>query len=127
VSPCLVSRSYTDDIVENDWDIPYTHSDALFDALLEHHLPSVPADYDALKSPSLDQFTEVQGIIAERKAKKAEVVKTTVVKHFGEVKEFDDEGRSVTYVKMHTGWHDYVGTQETMQDIIREKFYTERK
>lgn len=92
----------------NDWDIPYTHSEVLFDAFVEPHLSlgSQPLE--------LDWTTRV--------ARRKEIVRSREVDRFGSVEEMEEEGRKVILVKTFAGGHDYLGVQEGVQDMIRTTF-----
>jgi abhydrolase domain-containing protein 12 len=113
---------------ENDWDIPHTHSDVLFDAFLEPYLPPVTHTLNASTSSlSREQWLTFMAEAAARKDKKAEIVSNSTITHFGEIQEFEEGGkegmkRSVTLLKMLQGKHDYVGTQEGLQFVIGKKF-----
>ncbi|PPQ68412.1 hypothetical protein CVT26_006084 [Gymnopilus dilepis] len=108
---------------ENDWDIPHTHSDVLFQAFLEPHLPPVdtPENPFGLKTEEWDVIRAQQTL---RLNKRDETVKTTNIDRFGRVDEFWDAGndRQVVLVKTLAGGHDYLGVQEGLVDIIGQKF-----
>ncbi|ESK91229.1 abhydrolase domain-containing protein 12 [Moniliophthora roreri MCA 2997] len=106
---------------ENDWDIPYTHSEALFNAFLEPLLPSVKLPFNpaALSKEEWSVFTSQ---IQARNAKRDEIVTTTNFPHFGTVSEFTEGGRNIVFVKTLEGQHDYIGVQEGLQDIIGQKY-----
>ncbi|KAF9267591.1 alpha/beta-hydrolase [Marasmius fiardii PR-910] len=105
----------------NDWDIPYTHSEVLFNAFLEPHLPSVqlPSNPAALNKEQWSTFTNQ---ITARNAKMDEIVETTNFPYFGTVKKFSENERDIVFVKTLEGNHDYVGVQEGLQDIIGRKY-----
>ncbi|KAL0066206.1 hypothetical protein AAF712_006831 [Marasmius tenuissimus] len=105
---------------ENDWDIPYTHSEVLFNAFLEPLLPSVdlPPKAAAL---SKDEWSSFTNQITARNAKRDDIVTTTNFPYFGSVKEFSEGGRDIVFVKTLEGGHDYIGVQEGLQDIIGRK------
>jgi len=106
---------------ENDWDIPHTHSDVLFDAFLEPHLPSVITPENPFTLTQADW-----GVITEqrqsRKTKREAIVKSTTVDHFGRVDKFLDGDRKIMLVKTLVGGHDYLGVQEGLVDIIGKTF-----
>ncbi|KIK54601.1 hypothetical protein GYMLUDRAFT_99927 [Collybiopsis luxurians FD-317 M1] len=134
---------------ENDWDIPYTHSEILFNAFLDPLLPSVDIPSD-LVSTTKEDWSAFTAQIAARKAQRENIVTTTRMANFGVMEEFVDRGgettvggerirggeywaagqpgggspreREVIFVKMLEGNHDYVGVQEGLQDIIGQKF-----
>ncbi|KAG6837607.1 hypothetical protein H0H93_006128 [Arthromyces matolae] len=102
---------------ENDWDIPYTHGRVLFDAYLKPHLPplDLPEGLNVVHE-SWEKF------LAQREAwtvKRAEIVTTTVLPHFGIVEEFEIEGRKIVFLQTLAGAHDFLGIQEGVQDVIR--------
>ncbi|KAF5392010.1 hypothetical protein D9757_003349 [Collybiopsis confluens] len=134
---------------ENDWDIPYTHSEILFNAFLEPLLPPVDIPSDPV-STTKEDWSAFTAQIAARKNERENVVITTRMPNFGVMEEFTDRGgettvggervrggeywaagqqgggtprnREVIFVKMLEGNHDYVGVQEGLQDIIGQKF-----
>ncbi|KAF8918827.1 Alpha/Beta hydrolase protein [Mucidula mucida] len=93
---------------ENDWDIPYTHSEVLFNAFLEPHLPSVKLP----KTPR--RFPKTNGPSSRRSSLDAKIAAKTF--------EFTDGTRDIMFIKLAEGGHDYVGTQEGLQDIIGTKY-----
>lgn len=107
---------------EDDWEIPDSHSDVLFQAFLEPYLP------DPLPLPTLgnvfsnEEWAELSERQQERKELRESIVKTTPIPKFGKVLEFTKEGRTVELVKTHIGSHDFVGLQEGLQDIIKRRF-----
>ncbi|KAJ3994102.1 Alpha/Beta hydrolase protein [Lentinula boryana] len=134
---------------ENDWDIPYTHSEVLFNAFLEPLLPNVDIPSDPV-STTKEDWSAFSAQIAARKNRRENIVTTTQLPKFGVVEEFVDRGgeslvngepvsgaeywaagrpgggapweREVIFVKMLEGGHDYVGVQEGLQDLIGRKF-----
>ncbi|KAK7056629.1 hypothetical protein VNI00_002346 [Paramarasmius palmivorus] len=106
---------------ENDWDIPYTHSEAIFNAFLEPLLPSVklPLNPAAL---SKDEWSAFTSQIQTRNTKREEIVSTTKHTHFGTIQEFKQGGRNIVFVKTLEGKHDYIGIQEGLQDIIGQRY-----
>ncbi|KAJ3881623.1 Alpha/Beta hydrolase protein [Lentinula edodes] len=134
---------------ENDWDIPYTHSEVLFNAFLEPLLPNVDIPSDPV-STTKEDWSAFTAQIAARKTQRENLVTTTRLPNFGVMEEFVDRGgeslvngepvrgaeywaagrpgggapwdREVIFVKMLEGNHDNVGIQEGLQDIIGKKF-----
>lgn len=105
----------------DDWDIPHTHSDVLFNAFLKPHLPTIPLLPMTLPIPAetWDQYeTQRQAHFARRE----ELVAHTDLRNFGTLDEFQKEGRKILLVKSQAGNHDLVGIQEGLQDIIRKAF-----
>ena len=106
---------------KNDWDIPDTHSDVLFQAFLERQLPplDMPKDFMAV---SKQDWEKVQTQQRARQEKRNQILKSTTLVNFGRVDEFFDNGRKVILVKTLAGSHDYLGLQEGLQDIIGRTF-----
>lgn len=107
---------------ENDWDIPDSHSDVLFQAFLERQLPSldIPSNVFAM---SKQDWEIVEGQQKARKDKRNEILKSTTLVNFGRIDEFSEKnGRKVVLVKTLAGAHDYLGIQEGLQDIIGRTF-----
>ncbi|KAF8630969.1 hypothetical protein AX17_005325 [Amanita inopinata Kibby_2008] len=113
-SPVLIAHA------ENDWEIPHTHADVLFQAFLEPFLPSIPIPQKPL-SLTTEEWSEMQKRQKERSQKRKEIVETSTIPNFGTVSEIRT-GRPVTLVKTLVGSHDYIGEQEGLQDIIGKKF-----
>ncbi|CAK5270210.1 unnamed protein product [Mycena citricolor] len=107
---------------ENDWDIPYTHSEALFTAFLDPHLPQMIALPPHLASLSQEQWSEFTSRAAERREAREALVSTTEIPKFGTLHKFNDGKRTVTHVQTLHGGHDYVGIQEGVSDIIGQTF-----
>ncbi|KIY63308.1 alpha/beta-hydrolase [Cylindrobasidium torrendii FP15055 ss-10] len=106
---------------ENDWDIPYEHSEVLFNAFLEKHLPAI----DVPRTPSElsnQDWSSFSAQIDQRKDAKSRLLRHTEIEHLAVVDEFTDSSRDVTLVLLRQGGHDYVGTQEGFQDILGAKF-----
>ncbi|KAF9074506.1 Alpha/Beta hydrolase protein [Rhodocollybia butyracea] len=110
---------------ENDWDIPYTHSEILFNAFLEPLLPAVDIPSDPV-STTKEDWSAFTAQIAARKSQRDNIVTTTRMANFGVMEEFTDKGGEtvvdVVFVKTLEGKHDYIGVQEGLQDIIGRKF-----
>ncbi|KAF9462988.1 Alpha/Beta hydrolase protein [Collybia nuda] len=106
---------------ENDWDIPYTHSEVIFETFLDTHLPSISPLENPLTA-TREQWSVFNAKLKARSIKRRELVSRTVVLNFGQVEEFVAEGRKVVYVKTLAGGHDFLGIQEGVQDIIRRSF-----
>lgn len=106
---------------ENDWDIPDSHSDVLFEAFLDIHLPPVsPPDHATVMTT--DQWNTFTTQQAARQNKRNELVTTTVMANFGRVDAFEADGRKLVLVKTLFGGHDYLGVQEGIQDVIGRTF-----
>ncbi|RDB17974.1 Monoacylglycerol lipase ABHD12 [Hypsizygus marmoreus] len=106
---------------ENDWDIPHTHAQVLFDAFLEPYLPSVSLPGFTL-SLAKEEWASFQAQREARSTKRDELVNHVQLPNFGAVDSFEQEGRKVSFVKTHAGGHDYLGVQEGVQDHMRTFF-----
>jgi len=106
---------------ENDWDVPYAHSEVLFGAFLEPYLPemSVPQNGGTLSAEDWEQF-KIQS--EARSVRRNDIVQRKELRNFGTVEEFEAGGRKVVFVKTLAGGHDYLGVQEGVQDMIRTSF-----
>ncbi|KAJ7126429.1 hypothetical protein C8R43DRAFT_897852, partial [Mycena crocata] len=108
---------------ENDWDIPYSHSKALFDAFLAPLLPSAPALPPNAVSLGEAQWAAFVAQRTERLGARDRLVTSVEMRHFGTVHEFTEEaGRKVVFVQTLAGGHDYLGVQEGVQDVMGRMF-----
>ncbi|KAF4617306.1 hypothetical protein D9613_006004 [Agrocybe pediades] len=107
----------------NDWDIPHTHSDVLFNAFLEPHLPPVDLPDNAFTITS-EQWAVISEQQKVRQVKRDSLLKKTKIDNFGEIDELYDsaEDRRIVLVKTLAGAHDYLGVQEGLVDIIGKTF-----
>jgi len=107
---------------ENDWDIPCTHSETLFDALLEPLLPSADTPSTSWSQHDWDKFHTTKSVRARIRN---ELVTHSEIRHFGTLDEFtrskDGEGK-VIYLKTNDGGHNRMGTFEGVQEVIRSTF-----
>jgi abhydrolase domain-containing protein 12 len=101
----------------DDWVIPHTHSDVLFNAFLEPDLPAYPPPRNALQLTPEETDAE-----EARRAKREQLVTHTDLPRIGTMDEFIQEGRKIVLVKTHKGGHDYLGIQEGVQDAIGKAF-----
>jgi abhydrolase domain-containing protein 12 len=109
---------------EDDWDIPHSHSQTLFDAFLEHHLPPLPETAAAIMGATEEVAEHMVKLSQERAALRQELVVTNEVPRVGRVEVFSkdrSEGR-VVYLRTRWGGHDRVGLVEGVQDYIAEMF-----
>jgi abhydrolase domain-containing protein 12 len=109
---------------EDDWDISHTHSDALFDALLEPYLPSVYSPPTSQESWSTQQWNEYHAQLVARRERRESLLTRTVIPNFGLMDQFDGFGERITLLKTSTGSHNEVGTLEGVQEVIRVTFFT---
>ncbi|KAF7297732.1 AB hydrolase-1 domain-containing protein [Mycena kentingensis (nom. inval.)] len=109
---------------EDDWDIPYTHSIALFDTFLDPFLPAAPSLPENAAALSHDEWSVFNTQLSLRRDARAGLLRTTEINNFGTVQEFADEkhGRMVVYVQTHAGGHGLLGVQEGLQDVIGKMF-----
>lgn len=105
----------------NDFDIPYTHSEVLFNAFLKPHLPAITPLPTTLPVPT-DTWNQFEIQRQAHFAKREVIVTSTDIGNFGTVDEFEQEGRKIVLVKTQAGNHDFLGVQEGLQDIIGRSF-----
>ena len=109
---------------EDDWDIPHSHSQTLFDAFLERHLPQLP-DIAAEMIGASDEVAErVAKLSQERAALRQELVVASEVPHVGRMEVFskDRSHGKVVFLRTRWGGHDRVGLVEGVQDYIADMF-----
>jgi len=117
-SPLLIVHA------ENDWDIPHSHSQSLFDAFLEQHLPPLP-DFAAAMAGVSDEVAErMIKLSQERRALRQELVSTTDIARVGRAEVFskDRSHGSVVFLRTWWGRHSTLGLVEGVQDYIAEMF-----
>ncbi|KAF7357659.1 Abhydrolase domain-containing 12 [Mycena sanguinolenta] len=109
-------------MAENDWEIPYSHSQALFDAFLDPLLPTAPQLPANAAAFTQEEWSLFMDRVAKRKDLREGIVTTVELRNFGTVHEFTESGRKVTFVHTRAGGHDYLGIQEGLHDIIGRNF-----
>lgn len=109
---------------EDDWDISHTHSDALFDALLEPYLPPIYSPPVSQESWTTQQWEEYHAQLVTRREARESLLTHTVIPGFGLMDQFDGFGEQITLLKTSTGSHNEVGTLEGVQEVIRVTFFT---
>ncbi|KAG2064485.1 alpha beta-hydrolase [Suillus decipiens] len=109
---------------ENDWDISHTHSDTLFDALLEPYLPPVYSPPESQESWSTQQWSEYHAQLVTRRGMRESLLTRTVIPNFGSMDQFDNFGERITLLKTSIGSHNWVGVLEGVQEVIRVTFFT---
>ncbi|KAG0704795.1 Alpha/Beta hydrolase protein [Suillus ampliporus] len=109
---------------EDDWDISHTHSDALFDALLEPYLPPVYSPPASQESWSKQQWNEYHAQLVTRRETRESLLTRTVIPNFGLMDQFEDFGERIVLLKTFTGSHNEIGSLEGVQDVIRATFFT---
>ncbi|KZT19963.1 alpha/beta-hydrolase [Neolentinus lepideus HHB14362 ss-1] len=120
-SPILLAHA------ENDWDIPYTHSEILFTSILDPllpPLPELPKSAPEISQLSKDDWSEYVSVQSMRKALREQIVAETVIPNLGTVQELsrgNGDGK-VVFVKSFWGGHDRIGLMEGVQDVIGRTF-----
>lgn len=109
---------------EDDWDISHTHSDALFDALLEPYLPPVYSPPVSQESWTTQQWGEYHAQLVTRREARESLLTRSVIPNFGSMDQFDGFGERITLLKTSTGSHNEVGTLEGVHEVIRVTFFT---
>ena len=113
---------------ENDWDIPHAHSQTLFDAFLEKHMPPLPLAEaeDATIGPlNANELSErVAQVSQERLALRHELVAARDVPRLGRVEVFakDRAHGPVAFFRTRWGGHATLGLVEGVQDYMAEMF-----
>ncbi|EGN98128.1 hypothetical protein SERLA73DRAFT_91363 [Serpula lacrymans var. lacrymans S7.3] len=109
---------------DNDWDISFTHSEDLFNSLLETHL--LPSAIDRLPlnpaSWSQEEWHDYQAKQKLRHDLRQELVAHTQIPNFGSVDEFSVLEQKVVFLKTFAGGHDRVAMLEGVHDVIRNVF-----
>lgn len=114
-APILIAHA------ENDWDIPSSHSEVIFEAFIDPYLPSL----SLLENPLAATQEEWSVFNAKKNARSAArrgLVTHTDLPNFGTTEEFIADWGKVVFVKTFAGGHDYLGIQEGVQDIIGRSF-----
>jgi abhydrolase domain-containing protein 12 len=109
---------------EDDWEISHTHSDALFDALLEPYLPPIWSPPLNPTSWSAQQWNEHHAQLVSRRETRNSLLTRIVIPNFGLMDEFKALGERIILLKTFTGSHNDVGTLEGVQEVIRVTFFT---
>jgi abhydrolase domain-containing protein 12 len=109
---------------ENDWDIPHSHSQTLFDAFLEQHLPPLPDIAAAMAGVSDEVVESIDRLSKERRALRRELVVASEIPRVGRVEVFskDKPERNVAFLRTRWGGHARLGLVEGVQDYIAEMF-----
>ena len=109
---------------QDDADIPYTHSKALFNTLLEPLLPPAPPVPMQTSLIQNFDFNAHRIAIERRNAKRTVVVHTQNITNYGTVSRFNTQaGSEVVYVESFWGGHDRVGLQQTLIDVLASTFF----
>jgi abhydrolase domain-containing protein 12 len=109
---------------ENDWDIPHSHSQTLFDAFLEQHLPPLPEIAAAMAGVSDEVVESIDRLSKERRALRRDLVAASEIPRVGRVEVFskDRSDNKVAFLRTRWGGHSRVGLVEGVQDYIAEMF-----
>jgi len=109
---------------ENDWDIPHSHSQTLFDAFLEHHLPPLPDITTAMAGASDEVAEHMVKLSQQRRALRGELVLASEVPRLGRVEVFskDRTHGKVAFLLTRWGGHSRLGLVEGVQDYMAEMF-----
>ncbi|KAI9436639.1 Alpha/Beta hydrolase protein [Lactarius indigo] len=109
---------------EDDWDIPHVHSETLFDAFLEPHLPTLPEFTAAMAGASEEVAERMTALAQERVALRSELVAVRDMARVGRAEVFARNAAHGEVVFLRTRWggHDRVGLVEGVQDYMAEMF-----
>ncbi|KAG8738035.1 hypothetical protein FRC10_007385 [Ceratobasidium sp. 414] len=113
--PCPVTIVHAAD----DWDIPVSHSKALFDSLLEPLLPAYPFDPNEMFLGKISH-SEVLKAIEARNARRTELIAATEIKGLGTVRRFERGEDKSSVVMLETTWggHNGLTDIEGVIDVI---------
>lgn len=108
----------------NDWDIPWTHSSSLFDALLDPlmrtPLPTPPV-VGKLTPETPAQVQAMHVAHQARAAERKEIVKEETIEGFGHCQEFTrrdgDGAHEVVWVKTEKGGHNEIAL---LDNVVKE-------
>ncbi|KAF9235190.1 Alpha/Beta hydrolase protein [Melanogaster broomeanus] len=107
---------------EDDFDISHTHSDAIFDALIEPYLPSVDLLPRGPSSWTTEQWRTYQTQLAKKTALLESSLTRTRMRNFGAMYKFEASGKTIVLLKTLTGSHKDVGALEGTQEVMRNMF-----
>ncbi|KAH9021716.1 Alpha/Beta hydrolase protein [Lactarius pseudohatsudake] len=99
---------------EDDWDIPHVHSETLFDAFLEPHLPTLPEFTAAMAGASEEVAERMTALAQERAALRTELVAVRDMARVGRAE--------VVFLRTRWGGHERIGLVEGVQDYMAEMF-----
>jgi len=109
---------------ENDWDIPHSHSQTLFEAFLDQHLPPLPNIAAAMAGASDEVMEKMDRLSNERRALRRDLVVASEIPRLGRVEVFskDRSDGKVAFLRTRWGGHSRVGLVEGVQDYMAEMF-----
>ena len=112
---------------KDDFDIPVAHSQTLYEALLETHLPPIPyneEDIRSQKAPRAEMMDANKRAHAERAGIREQVERVLNLGNVGKVMSFTRSqlqgGRVATFFKTNFGGHNAIIVQETVMDVVRD-------
>jgi hypothetical protein len=101
----------------NNWDIPHSHSSALFDAFLDPLLLESPTNTESSIIVNTSDLDAVLAQLTLRNARRQELVSRVNIPNFGTLDEFTASGRKVALLKIAYEKHD-IPKVEGLQDAI---------
>ncbi|THH20634.1 hypothetical protein EW146_g750 [Bondarzewia mesenterica] len=101
---------------EDDWDIPYTHSETLFGAFVEPHLPQLPPLGEAGEAQSQ------MPVYQQRAEMRAKLITQREMYRLGVLQAFADNTTDVVFLKTKWGGHDTVGLLEGVQELMKDRY-----
>jgi abhydrolase domain-containing protein 12 len=111
----------------DDFDISIAHSQTLYEALLESHLPPIPyneEDIRSKKAPFAEMMDAIKRVNTERAGIREQVETVLDLGNVGKVMSFTrpqlQGGRSATFFKTNFGGHNMIIVQETVMDVVRD-------
>ncbi len=111
---------------EDDWDIPHSHSQTLFDAFLDQHLPPLPHLAATMAGASDEVMEKIDRLSKERRALRRDLVVASEIPRLGWVEVFSKKDKSsdrkVAFLRTRWGGHSTVGLVEGVQDYMAEMF-----
>lgn len=116
-APIMLAHSH------DDFDIPYFHSQNLFNALLDPLLPPLPALPSSLVEMTSADWSKHNEVLEKRRSRRAQIVATQEVENFGKITKFEREsGSAVVFVETNWGGHNRIGIQESVMDVMQCEF-----
>ncbi|KAA1473802.1 alpha/beta-hydrolase [Dentipellis sp. KUC8613] len=108
---------------EDDWDIPFAHSETLFGAFVEPHLPAL----SVLPGPSWaqsDELSRLHATLEQRTEARGKLVVQKDIEGLGTMETFRRNATDspVVFLKTKWGGHDVVGLLEGVQDVMGDMF-----
>ena len=109
---------------EDDPDIPHSHSQTLFDAFLDQHLPPLSDIAAAMVGASDEVMEKMDRLSKERRALRRDLVMASEIPRLGHVEVFskDRSDREVAFLRTRWGGHSTLGLVEGVQDYMAEMF-----